>query len=359
MSVPVTSFTRLPETGPLDIKNYTQFLEASKVIFEERWTKFITYKDNLKDFDIVKLLGNGSFGSVVLVKYHKNDKYYAMKIIVKEQIAKSKQVEYLKNEKKVLQCTNFPFMVYLHCCFHDNCFVYLVMPYVACELYDLLKHLKKFSETQARFYVSQVVLAIEYLHYLDLIYRDLKPENILLDETGYIKLTDFGFCKRMMSRRTFTMCGTPEYIAPEVLHNNGYGFAVDWWGCGILVYELVAGTTPFHGRTTVKTCSNVLSGKYKVPSHFSSELKDLIGNLLTPDLTKRFGNLRDGTNEIKGHKWFRTINWMSIINRTASVPCPPPYPFKRKELDLGKSVLRMTAFVDGHKCKYSDQFEDF
>jgi len=147
---------------------------------------------------------------------------------------------------------------------------------------------RRFDESHAKFYAAQVCLALEYLHYLNLIYRDLKPENMLIDYKGYIKITDFGFGK-IVEGRTWTLCGTPEYLAPEVIQTKGYNKSVDWWSFGVLVYEMVAGVSPFYVTTDdpMILFGKICEGKYKTPSHFSGDLKNFISNLLQLDVTKR------------------------------------------------------------------------
>jgi len=301
-----------------------EFLAKAKEEFTGKWEKSSSSNAQLGDFEIMKTLGTGSFGRVILVKHKTgDDKFYAMKILDKQKVVKLKQVEHTLNEKKILASIDFPFLVRMDYHFKDNTNLYMVLEFInGGEMFSHLRRIGRFSEPHSRFYASQIVLAFEYLHHLDLIYRDLKPENLLIDSHGYLKITDFGFAKRVKGR-TWTLCGTPEYLAPEIILSKGYNKAVDWWALGVLIYEMAAGYPPFFADQPIQIYEKIVSGKVRFPSHFSSDLKDLLRNLLQVDLTKRFGNLKAGVIDIKGHKWFASTDWIAIYQRKVDPPYVP------------------------------------
>lgn len=351
---------KLSVCGPLEINNYEDFLKLSKDNFDKKWMQKIDYDEKLSDFEIIEVLGHGTFGEVVLVKNKLSQRHtlHAMKIIEKKRIVEKKQIENTRTEKNILQSLDHPLVVSLDFFFQDNSFLYLLMPnIVGGELFTHLRRFGRFDEEHAKFYAAQMVLALEYLHHLNFIHRDLKPENILIDHTGYLKLADFGFCKRMDKGRTYTLCGTPEYMAPEVVLHKGYGLSADWWSLGILLYELNSGNSPFYSRNTSKIFKKIISNTYKTPIQFSHDLRDIIYNLLQDNISKRFGNLKNGTDDIKNHKWFRSISWLALLSRKTPAPYKPSVkkPGSKSNTSLPNSKIFLVAEVD----KYKSIFEDF
>ncbi|KAI8813204.1 kinase-like domain-containing protein [Cladochytrium replicatum] len=282
-------------------------------------------KYSLADFHINRTLGTGSFGRVHLVQLKSSGKFYAMKVLKKTEIVKMRQVEHTINERAILDQLDFPFLVHMLGTFQDCSNLYFVMEYVqGGELFSFLRRCGRFQNHVARFYAAEVILAFEYLHNKDIVYRDLKPENLLIDAQGHIKITDFGFAKYIPDNISFTLCGTPDYLAPEIIQSKAYGKAVDWWALGVLIYEMLAGHPPFYDEDHFKLYEKILACKPRFPAHFDPHAKDLVKRLLTADLTKRYGNLRGGIEDIKRHKWFTGVDWDRVRNVGYTAPYVPP-----------------------------------
>ncbi|KAK6841400.1 hypothetical protein PG990_006594 [Apiospora arundinis] len=282
-------------------------------------------KYSLGDFDMLRTLGTGSFGRVHLVQSKHNQRYYAIKVLKKAQVVKMKQVEHTNDERKMLSEVKHPFLITLWGTFHDSKNIYMVMDFVeGGELFSLLRKSGRFPNPVAKFYAAEVTLALEYLHAKNIIYRDLKPENLLLDRHGHLKITDFGFAKRVPDK-TWTLCGTPDYLAPEVVSNKGYNKSVDWWSLGILIYEMLCGYTPFwDSGSPMKIYENILRGKVKYPQYINPDAQNLLQSLITPDLTKRLGNLYGGPQDVKNHPWFAEVTWDRLLRKDIDAPYTPP-----------------------------------
>ena len=248
----------------------------------------------LDEYELLKALGEGSFGRVYIVRHKTNGQYWAFKQLKKYEIIKSKQVDHLKNEVYILNSLSHPFIVKMAGMTQDNRFLYIGMEFVVGgELFTYLRRVVRFPKLQASLYTAQVTLMFEHLHSHNVIYRDLKPENLLIDGEGYLKLTDFGFAK-VVENRTYTLCGTPEYIAPEIILNKGHGKGVDWWTVGVLIFEMLAGIDPFNDSDPMMIYQNIIRGNLKFPRTFDKDGRSLVKHLLVSDLSKRYGNLKNG-----------------------------------------------------------------
>ncbi|KAL9011721.1 MAG: hypothetical protein Q9173_003460 [Seirophora scorigena] len=294
-------------------------------------------KYTLTDFTIQRTLGTGSFGRVHLVQSKHNQRFYAVKVLKKAQVVKMKQVEHTNDERKMLQKVKHAFLVTLWGTFQDSKNLYMVMDFVeGGELFSLLRKsqpldprlgllkVKRFPNPVAKFYAAEVTLALDYLHSRHIIYRDLKPENLLLDRHGHLKITDFGFAKEVPDI-TWTLCGTPDYLAPEVVSSKGYNKSVDWWSLGILIFEMLCGFTPFwDAGSHMKIYENILKGKVKYPPYIHPDAQDLLQRLITNDLTKRLGNLHGGSKDVMDHAWFAEVTWERLARKDIDAPYVPP-----------------------------------
>ncbi|KAK7560828.1 kinase-like domain-containing protein [Phyllosticta paracitricarpa] len=282
-------------------------------------------KYSLGDFTIQRTLGTGSFGRVHLVQSKHNQRFYAIKVLKKAQVVKMKQVEHTNDERKMLQKVKHPFLITLWGTFQDSKNLYMVMDFVeGGELFSLLRKSQRFPNPVAKFYAAEVTLALDYLHSLNIIYRDLKPENLLLDRHGHLKITDFGFAKEVPDI-TWTLCGTPDYLAPEVVASKGYNKSVDWWSLGILIFEMLCGFTPFwDSGSPMKIYENILKGRVKYPPYVHPDAQDLLQKLITPDLTKRLGNLHGGSKDVMQHPWFAEVTWERLAKKDIDAPYVPP-----------------------------------
>ncbi|XP_017577890.1 cGMP-dependent protein kinase 2 [Pygocentrus nattereri] len=278
----------------------------------------------LQQLHIVATLGMGGFGRVELVKLKNEDTAFALKCIKKKHIVDTRQQEHIYSEKNILQQTNCNFIVRLFRTFRDDKYVYMLLEVcLGGELWSILRDMSFFEEATARFCIGCVLEAFDYLHGMGIVYRDLKPENLLLDTEGYVKMTDFGFAKRIgLGKKTWTFCGTPEYVAPEVIMNKGHDFGADCWSLGILIFELLTGSPPFAGSDPIKIYTMVLHGieKVDIPKRISKRPEDLIRRLCRLNPAERLGNKKNGIIDIKKHKWFQGFNWEGLRRRKLTSP---------------------------------------
>ncbi|CAO3631191.1 unnamed protein product [Mucor fragilis] len=252
-----------------------------------------------------------------------NQRFYAIKVLRKTDIVKLKQVEHTKNERAILSTVKYTFIVNLWGTFQDDANLYMVMDYVpGGELFTFMRKSIRLQEDVAKFYAAEVLLTIAYLHSQDVIYRDLKPENILLDSEGHIKITDFGFAK-VVPDITWTLCGTPDYLAPEIIQSKGYGKPVDYWALGVLIFEMLSGVAPFYDDNQFKLYEKIVACNPIYPKYFSEQVIDLLKHLLTPDLSSRYGNLKNGCQDVIQHPWFQSIDFDKLAQRQVKAPYIP------------------------------------
>ena len=282
-------------------------------------------KVKIKHYEKLKTVGLGSYGRVRLCKHKKTGEIFVMKILKKSDIIKQKQVDHVYSEFNILSMLKHPFIVQLlGFNFEDPKYIYFILEYIqGGELFTLLRTKGSFPVPQTKFYIAHIITIFEYLHSKNIVYRDLKPENILINKNGYLKLTDFGFAKQLENEKTYTLCGTPEYLAPEIILNKGHGKAVDWWTLGILLYEMLVGIDPFSDDDPMKTYQKILKGKINFPKTIDKDAKSLIKHLLTQDTSKRFGCLKNGVKDILNHRFFEGFDWKNFVYLTMPAPFKP------------------------------------
>uniref|UniRef100_A0A8C4VUL6 Protein kinase domain-containing protein n=1 Tax=Gopherus evgoodei TaxID=1825980 RepID=A0A8C4VUL6_9SAUR len=261
----------------------------------------------------------GTFGRVHLVKEKMAKRYFALKVMSIPDVIRLKQEQHVHNEKSVLKEVNHPFLIRLFWTYHDERFLYMLMEYVpGGELFSYLRNMGRFNNSTGLFYSAEIICAIEYLHSKEI-------------------LTDFGFAKKLVDR-TWTLCGTPEYLAPEVIQSKGHGRAVDWWALGILIFEMLSGFPPFFDDNPFGIYQKILAGKIDFPRHLDLYVKDLIKKLLVVDRTRRLGNMKNGADDVKRHRWFRSTDWDAVPQR---------------KLKRNKCYVKYTNFEDAHLSSFA------
>lgn len=292
------------------------------------------------DLQIIGGLGKGSFGMVDLVKHLPTGETFALKRVKKAILKKKKHQAHILSEKKMLMKLTSPFIIGLYATYRDEEYLYFLLECcLGGELYTVLRANTCFDNNFARFYTAGVVLAFGYMHSLNVVYRDLKPENVLLDGMGYPKVADFGFATELDENgRTFTCCGTPAYLSPEIISGKAYGCGVDWWCIGVFIFELLAGYPPFRnnkehgGNDMMKLCERILAGQYSPPGHFSAEAVDVVDRFLQQKPHRRLGVIKGGIENIKSHPWFKGFDWNALKNKTLRAPI---IPYIEDDADLG------------------------
>ncbi|KAK9708034.1 serine/threonine protein kinase [Basidiobolus ranarum] len=293
-----------------------------------------------KDFSFGRVLGEGSYSTVYSAIEYTSGREFAVKVLDKRHIIKEKKVKYVTIEKSTLSKLHHPFIVRLHFTFQDNSSLYYVLDYAQNgELLSYIRKLGSFDENCTRFYVAEIITAMEYIHSQGIIHRDLKPENILLDNKMHIKLTDFGTAKileeaseitseELMEERTSSFVGTAEYVSPELLTDKAVSKSADFWALGCIIYQLLAGRPPFKGANEYQTFQKIIKLDYTFPVGFPKIAQDLVEQLLIADPQKRAGCDAGGIEKLKNHPFFEGINWHDLHKQEAPklVPYLPPNP---------------------------------
>ncbi|XP_040280184.1 ribosomal protein S6 kinase alpha-1 isoform X3 [Bufo bufo] len=285
-------------------------------------------KADQSHFVLLKVLGQGSFGKVFLVRKitpPDNNQLYAMKVLKKATLKVRDRVR-TKMERDILAEVNHPFVVRLHYAFQTEGKLYLILDFLrGGDLFTRLSKEVMFTEEDVKFYLAELALGLDHLHSLGIIYRDLKPENILLDEEGHIKLTDFGLSKEAIDheKKAYSFCGTVEYMAPEVVNRQGHSHSADWWSYGVLMFEMLTGSLPFQGKDRKETMTLILKAKLGMPQFLSSEAQGLLRSLFKRNPINRLGSGVDGAEELKRHPFFSTIDWNKLYRREISPPFKP------------------------------------
>ncbi|CAH6719653.1 serine/threonine-protein kinase Kin82p [[Candida] jaroonii] len=341
-------------------------------------TKIVKSQVNPSSFEKIKLLGKGDVGKVYLVKEKASNKLYAMKVLNKKEMIERNKIKRVLTEQEILSSSNHPFIITLYHSFQSEDYLYLCMEYcMGGEFFRALqtRENKCIHENDAKFYASEVIAALEYLHLMGFIYRDLKPENILLHQSGHIMLSDFDLSKQSQLKqnpimndlkldtkkcidgfRTNSFVGTEEYIAPEVIRGKGHTSLVDWWTLGIFIYEMIHGTTPFKGADRKKTFSNILKKDVRFEGkNVSSHCKSLIKKLLIKDENKRLGS-KNGASDIKNHSFFKNVQWALLRNQQPPmIPVLNKSPSKPRKIESEFESTNVKSF----ESTGDDPFQDF
>ena len=277
--------------------------------------------------ELLETVGVGTFGRVRLCRVKGESAVFALKMMKKSILLKYKQVAHVKSEKSVTSLVKGPYIARVHSSFQTDRWICFLTEFVqGGELFRRLRDEGEFSESVARFYASEVVHTFGYLHDLSIVYRDLKPENLLIAADGHLKFIDFGFAK-IVQEKTFTLCGTPEYLSPEAIERKGQTTAVDWWALGVLIYEMLVGHPPFTDSNPYRLYEKIIAGRFLMPETLSSKAKDIIEELLQPDTSKRLGSTVTSTqrdaDSVKHHPWFQGVDFQDVASKRVQAPWRP------------------------------------
>lgn len=319
---------------------------------------------SLEDFTIIKLLGRGSFGKVQLVKQNENGKLYAMKSMHKKLLEGKDQIQATILERNILLQLKHPFITRARYSFQSEKKVFLVLDYVSGgDLHRRIREEDYFNEDRCRLYAAEIALGLGYLHSNGYIYRDIKSSNILIDSDGHIKITDFGFTKSGMEKSTdttSTFCGTVEYMAPEMILDKPYTKDVDWWGFGILLYEMLVGTTPFYSENPNSVYRAAVMNEPEFPPTVSQKAQNLIVKLLQKEPKKRLGNGENGIEDVKNDPFFDGLDWDDVLNKRIVPQWKPRVKIEPKESPIGLtrgSAHNSSVLFDSESIKEETQLK--
>jgi serine/threonine protein kinase len=281
-------------------------------------------------FEVIQTIGVGSFSHVDLCVHTPSQTVCVLKCMSKQKLIELAQIEHIQHERALIELVQHPNVVQFYGSFQDSCNVYMMMEYIpGGEVFSHLRTMGQFDLNTVRFYGAEILLVFQSIHQKGIVYRDLKPENLLFAQDGHVKFIDFGFAKRIEDR-TYTMCGTPEYLAPEIIRGEGSSFASDWWAYGVLLYEMLVGETPFMDPNENRMYQLICHGDFSFPIGIDEVTQDLIRGLLEVDMSKRLGCAAQGPEEIKAHPWFYGIEWDKVYEHRYQ---PPLVPFVEGDLD--------------------------
>jgi len=271
-----------------------------------------------KSFEIIDILGHGAFGRVFKCKKKGSPNEYAMKVLKKAFLYKNKHLKYAITECNILKQADHPFVIKMHYSFQTPDNLYMILDY--CPGSDLAYHLNKkqiFDEEEAKFFIAEIILAIEYIHSLNVVYRDLKPENILIDHDGHCRLADFGLAKENIGEKDFakSFCGSPAYLPPEMLHSKGVSKAADIYQVGAVLYEFLVGFPPYYTENIKELYNSIRSARLQIPKYISREGKDLLNQLLNKRPDKRIT-----LDKVKQHDFFKGLDWNKLLNKEVKPP---------------------------------------
>mmetsp|Transcript_29336 Transcript_29336/g.40532 ORF Transcript_29336/g.40532 Transcript_29336/m.40532 type:complete len:302 (+) Transcript_29336:219-1124(+) len=296
--------------------NFQQEEEHEQIIPTSVTSKLPLSYSSLSDFTIGECIGTGAFAKVYACYHSISNEKFALKAMCKSEVVRSQQVQHVLNEKNILLRMCHPNIIRAYGTFNDNDNIYILLEYVpGGELLSRLREAGCFSEKLTMFYAANIIIGLEYLHSHGIVFRDLKPENVLVCDNGYLKIVDFGFATKIVLK-TWSICGTPDYIAPEIIQTVGHSFEADWWSLGVLIFEMLTGIPPFHAKTNQMIYDNILYAQIAYPRHMSFQAQDLVCKLLVRNPSERLGHT-NGAFDVKSHMCFQGTDFDQIFDQTA------------------------------------------